>query len=91
MKINRRRYRVYQWSDSLAQDFMPDLFFLDETGGRSLPCLRSPIFVSFDGMLDLIISDIIEAGVDALHPIELKYMDIVKIKRQYGAYPISLS
>jgi uroporphyrinogen decarboxylase len=35
-------------------------------------------------MLDLVVPDIIAAGIDALHPIEPKCMDIVKVKQQYG-------
>jgi uroporphyrinogen decarboxylase len=46
-------------------------------------CNRPFLFHS-DGMLDLVVPDIIEAGVDALHPIEPKCMDIVKVKQQYG-------
>jgi len=43
-----------------------------------------PLLYHSDGLLDPVIPDIIAAGVDALHPIEPKCMDIVEVKAQYG-------
>lgn len=43
-----------------------------------------PFLFHSDGLLNSVMLDIIEAGVDALHPIEPKCMDIVEVKRQYG-------
>ena len=37
-----------------------------------------------DGKVDQIIPDLIACGLDALHPIEPKAMDIVAVKRKYG-------
>lgn len=43
-----------------------------------------PLIFHSDGMLDSVMPDIIAAGVDALHPIEPKCMDIVAVKAEYG-------
>jgi len=37
-----------------------------------------------DGILWDVMDDIIDCGVDALHPIEPKAMDIVEVKQKYG-------
>jgi uroporphyrinogen decarboxylase len=43
-----------------------------------------PLLFHSDGKVDEAIPDVIAAGVDALHPIEPKCMDIASVKRQYG-------
>jgi uroporphyrinogen decarboxylase len=43
-----------------------------------------PFIYHSDGMLWDVMEDIIACGVDALHPIEPKAMDIVEVKRRYG-------
>ncbi len=43
-----------------------------------------PLIFHSDGKVDEAIPEIIAAGVDALHPIEPKCMDIVAIKREFG-------
>lgn len=43
-----------------------------------------PLLYHTDGDVGKVIPDIIAAGVDLLHPIEPKCMDIVEIKKQYG-------
>lgn len=43
-----------------------------------------PLIFHSDGKVDEAIPEIIAAGVDALHPIEPKCMDIAAIKREFG-------
>jgi uroporphyrinogen decarboxylase len=43
-----------------------------------------PLIFHTDGDVSAVIPDVIAAGVDALHPIEPKCMDIVAVKKQYG-------
>jgi uroporphyrinogen decarboxylase len=43
-----------------------------------------PFLFHSDGQIDAVLPDIIAAGTDALHPIEPKCMDILKVKRQFG-------
>ena len=43
-----------------------------------------PLLYHSDGDLRQVLPDIVAAGVDALHPIEPKCMDIVAVKREYG-------
>ncbi|MGW8250995.1 MAG: uroporphyrinogen decarboxylase family protein [Anaerolineales bacterium] len=43
-----------------------------------------PLIFHSDGLLDQVLPDIIAAGVDALHPIEPKCMDIAAVKKAYG-------
>jgi uroporphyrinogen decarboxylase len=43
-----------------------------------------PLIFHSDGLLDQVMTDIIAAGVDALHPIEPKCMDIAAVKQAYG-------
>jgi uroporphyrinogen decarboxylase len=47
--------------------------------GRGLPFVMHT-----DGRVDQVIPDLIGLGLDALHPVEPKAMDIVAVKRQYG-------
>jgi uroporphyrinogen decarboxylase len=43
-----------------------------------------PLLYHTDGKVDEVLPDIIAAGVDALHPIEPKCMNIEEVKRTYG-------
>ena len=43
-----------------------------------------PIIFHSDGNLTEVIGDLIEAGIDALHPIEPQAMDIMAIRDKYG-------
>jgi uroporphyrinogen decarboxylase len=43
-----------------------------------------PFIYHTDGQIWEVMEDIIEAGVDAIQPIEPKAMDIVEVKRRYG-------
>jgi len=43
-----------------------------------------PLIYHSDGKLDEVLDDLVDCGVDALHPIEPKAMDIVQLKRNYG-------
>ncbi|MBP7460120.1 MAG: nucleoside 2-deoxyribosyltransferase [Candidatus Delongbacteria bacterium] len=45
---------------------------------------QKPFLYHSDGKLWMVMEDIIQAGVTALHPIEPKAMDIVEIKNQFG-------
>jgi len=44
------------------------------------------VFLHCDGDVSEIIPDLIEVGVDALHPVQSEVMDILKLKREYGNY-----
>jgi len=43
-----------------------------------------PLILHSDGKVDQALDDLIEIGIDALHPIEPKCMDILQVKRRYG-------
>lgn len=43
-----------------------------------------PLLYHTDGDVSRVLDDIVAAGVDALHPIEPKCMDIVAVKQRYG-------
>jgi uroporphyrinogen decarboxylase len=43
-----------------------------------------PLIYHSDGKLDEVLDDLVECGVDGLHPIEPKAMDIVQLKQDYG-------
>jgi uroporphyrinogen decarboxylase len=43
-----------------------------------------PLIYHSDGKLYEVMDDLIECGIDALHPIEPKAMDIAYLKRKYG-------
>jgi len=45
---------------------------------------RKPLIYHTDGLLYPVMEDIIAAGVDALHPIEPKAMDLGEVKQRYG-------
>ena len=44
------------------------------------------VFLHCDGNVEEIIPDLIEVGVDALHPVQSEVMDVFKLKREYGNY-----
>ena len=43
-----------------------------------------PLIMHSDGDIRQVLPDVVACGVDAIHPIEPKAMDIVEIKRSYG-------
>ncbi len=45
---------------------------------------NKPLIYHTDGILYDVFDKIIECGVDAIHPIEPKAMDIAEVKKQYG-------
>jgi uroporphyrinogen decarboxylase len=47
-------------------------------------CHNRPLIFHSDGKVDEVLPDIIAAGVDALHPIEPKCMNIAEVKKTYG-------
>ncbi len=67
-------------------DFLRRLFF---------PCLKHigdlarrrkiPFIYHTDGVLWSVMDDIIDSGVNGLHPIEPKSMDIIEVQRRYGS------
>ena len=42
------------------------------------------VFFHCDGKIDWIVPDIVECGVDMLHPVQPEVMDRVEVKRKYG-------
>ena len=46
---------------------------------------NKPLLYHTDGLLWDVFDDIVECGVDALHPIEPKAMDIAAVKEKYGS------
>jgi len=66
--------------DFLRKSFFPLLRRIGECASRR----GIPFIYHTDGLLWEIMDDIVGAGVDALHPIEPKAMDIVEVKRRYG-------
>lgn len=45
---------------------------------------NKPLLYHTDGVLWDVFDEIVDCGVDAIHPIEPKAMDIVEVKRRYG-------
>jgi len=45
---------------------------------------RKPLIYHSDGVLHDVFDDIIDCGVDAIHPIEPKAMDLAEVKQRYG-------
>lgn len=69
----------------IAPQWLRELFFPWLTQIATICHARGrPLIFHSDGKLDEALPEIIAAGVDALHPIEPKCMDIVKVKRDYG-------
>jgi len=52
--------------------------------GNIARAAKKPLIYHTDGLLYDLFEDIIECGVDAVHPIEPKAMDIGEVKRRYG-------
>lgn len=52
--------------------------------GRLAKNSNKPLLYHTDGILWDVFEDIIECGVDAIHPIEPKAMDIAEVKQKYG-------
>lgn len=64
----------------LRQYFFPWLRKIGQLARDS----NKPLLYHSDGMLWEVLDEIVDCGVDALHPIEPKAMDINKVKQQYG-------
>jgi len=64
----------------LRESFFPLLRRVGDCAARR----RIPFIYHTDGLLWDVMDDIIGTGVNALHPIEPKAMDIVEVKRRYG-------
>jgi uroporphyrinogen decarboxylase len=66
--------------DTLETYFFP---WLKKIGDLAKQC-RKPLLYHTDGLLWDVFERIIACGVDAIHPIEPKAMDIVEVKQRYG-------
>ncbi len=66
--------------EQLRKYFFPWL----EKIGQLAKDSNKPLIYHSDGLLLDVMTDIIECGVDALHPIEPKAMDIIEVKKQFG-------
>lgn len=66
--------------DTLHQDFFPWLRKIGKLAREA----NKPLLYHTDGLLWDAFDDIIACGVDAIHPIEPKAMDIADVKRRYG-------
>ena len=49
-----------------------------------------PFMYHSDGNLWAVLDDLIECGVNSVHPIEPLGMDIVELKKEYGGRPLPL-
>jgi uroporphyrinogen decarboxylase len=52
--------------------------------GRICAARNIPFMYHSDGKLDAVMEDLLDCGIDALHPIEPQAMDIREMKRTYG-------
>ena len=66
--------------ETLHEYFFP---WLEKIGGLARKA-NKPLLYHTDGVLWDVFDDIIACGVDAIHPIEPKAMDIAEVKRRYG-------
>ncbi|OGU26778.1 MAG: nucleoside 2-deoxyribosyltransferase [Ignavibacteria bacterium GWA2_54_16] len=66
--------------DTLRTYFFPWLRKIGDLARKS----RKPLLYHTDGILWDVFDEIIDCGVDAIHPIEPKAMDIVDVKKRYG-------
>ncbi|MBM4161397.1 MAG: nucleoside 2-deoxyribosyltransferase [Ignavibacteria bacterium] len=66
--------------DTLRQYLFPWLKKIGDLAKEA----RKPFMYHTDGVLWDVMEDILACGVDALHPIEPKAMDIAEVKRRYG-------
>jgi uroporphyrinogen decarboxylase len=64
----------------LRRFFFPWLRKIGQLARRS----RKPLIYHSDGVLDEVLEEIIDCGVDAIHPIEPKAMDLSVVKHRYG-------
>ncbi len=67
--------------DTLHTYFFPWLRKIGDLARTS----GKPLLYHSDGVLWDVFDEIIDCGVDAIHPIEPKAMDIVEVKQRYGA------
>ncbi len=66
--------------DTLHAYFFPWLRKIGELARKA----KKPLLYHTDGLLWDVLDDIVACGVDAIHPIEPKAMDIAEVKRRYG-------
>ena len=66
--------------DALHQYFFPWLKRIGDLARKA----NKPLLYHSDGVLWDVFEDIIACGVDAIHPIEPKAMDIAEVKKRYG-------
>jgi uroporphyrinogen decarboxylase len=66
--------------DTLHEYFFPWLRKIGELARKS----NKPLLYHSDGILWDVFDEIVDCGVDAIHPIEPKAMDIAEVKRRYG-------
>jgi uroporphyrinogen decarboxylase len=66
--------------DTLHAYFFPWLKRIGDLARKA----NKPLLYHTDGLLWDVFDDIIDCGVDAIHPIEPKAMDIGEVKRRYG-------
>jgi uroporphyrinogen decarboxylase len=66
--------------DTLRTYFFPWLRRIGDLARKS----GKPLLYHTDGILWDVFDEIIDCGVDAIHPIEPKAMDIVEVKKRYG-------
>jgi uroporphyrinogen decarboxylase len=66
--------------DTLHEYFFPWLKRIGDLAREA----NKPLLYHTDGLLWDVMEDIIACGVDALHPIEPKAMDIAEVKQRYG-------
>jgi len=52
--------------------------------GQTCAERNMPFLYHSDGRLDDVMEDLLDCGIDALHPIEPQAMDIRKLKKDYG-------
>ena len=91
--IKKKRVFAIWYGDDLGYTesliFPPDIFrkylfpWLEEIATIAHNA-NMPLIMHSDGKLTEIIDDLIAIGIDALHPIEPKAMDIRELKRLYG-------
>jgi len=76
---------AYRSGTMLPPDFLREnIFPWYKKYARILHEAGIPVIFHSDGNLMEVIPDIIDAGIDALHPIEPEAMDILEVKRRFG-------
>lgn len=72
---------VFYSPDKMRENLFPYLKEMVDTAHA----LHLPVFLHCDGNINVILKDIVDLGVDALHPLERKaHMDLRTIKQHYG-------